>query len=338
MKNALMIGIVAALCGMWLSEVKVTSAKTVAKGKVYYEPDEEPRSVKVPQAPTPLEEPKSAFEDVEKKSAPPRGDAASKVFQVSAGSSTGCAVAVSPDTLLTVWHVANKGPVTVNVDGQAVPGQATPISGANEGDRDGAIIRTQSGGFANTPVRAPKYHEAVTVYGCRTRKAMRGVVSAHNTVSLDLEESGIDLGDSGGAVFATDGSLVGLVSAYEGDARSMNPPPNQRVVKITRGDLFAPQGGYASARPGSIFDPAPQPQQQFQQYQNGNCAPMMQFGNCAPQVRQYSFAVPVPQMQYQMQYQNGNCAPMQSGNCAPMQGGSYYMRSTPRKTTIKIRG
>lgn len=177
----------------------------------------------------------------------------------------GTAVAVAPDTLLTVHHVARYSSAQVAIGGQWVNATVTHPADADDAWRDGAIVKVQGSNLPVMNVRAPVYYEPVTVYGMKTRTKMRGFVSASRYVSLSPESRGIEQGDSGGAVVAADGSLVGIISGNEG--QSMNVPPNNRVVAMTRADYLLPylprrqaaaQAGGVPQPVGSVF-PESQP-------------------------------------------------------------------------------
>lgn len=160
------------------------------------------------------------------------------VFPIKGYNSAGCAVAVAPDTLVTVHHVANYAAAQISTQNQWVNGNVTHPPQADDGLRDGAIVKVPNGQFPSMRVRAPVYYEPVTIYGLSTKVKQRGFVSAARYVSLLPESPGVLSGDSGGAVVADDGCLVGLISGNEGQV--LNVPANTKVVAITRMDYLAP--------------------------------------------------------------------------------------------------
>lgn len=269
----------------------------------------------------------SAFEDSAKSAPPPTASSwVKQVYPIHIGQSSGCAVAVSSDTLLTAWHIVQSGGgyAYVGVNGQWVLGTVQPIQGVQDGSRDGAVIKLQqaNASLQSMKVRGPVYGEEVELFGLKTRTKMKGRVSDARTVSLDPSEQGVSKGDSGGAVVASDGSLVGIIAAFESAQTSLGTPPNQRVVAITRADLFqgfvpmAVSQGFSSS---PFNEPPPfMPEQQPQQ-----------FG-------MFSFTVP------QRNYFSGSCSPGQYGMCAPNQqyqiqpGDSVRFRQTPWRTYFRI--
>lgn len=218
------------------------------------------------EVPEPTEEP-SAFSDIPKEEmkAGPVGAApqASKdwinnVFPIRSTTGSNCsAVAISQDTLLTVYHVAKAGAISVGVNNQWVPATALSIQRVDEGARDGSLLKIPNGRLPAINVRAPQYYEPVTVYGFRTKTAQRGFISAARTVSLLPENQGVGLGDSGGAVVADDGSLVGIINGFESASPAIGTPLNTRVVYMVRGDLFLPYIQRSNAGPGQPMQSAP---------------------------------------------------------------------------------
>lgn len=191
----------------------------------------------------------SAFSDVPKETAVAAGPIAAappvsgpdwtqNVFPIKCYNSAGCAVAVAPDTLVTVHHVANYAAAQISTQNQWVNGNVTHPPQADDGLRDGAIVKVPNGQFPSMRVRAPVYYEPVTIYGLSTKVKQRGYVSAARYVSLMPESPGVVSGDSGGAVVADDGCLVGLISGNEGQV--LNVPSNKKVVAITRMDYLSP--------------------------------------------------------------------------------------------------
>ena len=70
-------------------------------------------------------------------------------------------------------------------------------------------------------VRPVEFGEAVTIYGLTTCEAQRGVYVGDSHVGLETSARGVDFGDSGGGVYGEDGALVGLISAFGDDRRSV---------------------------------------------------------------------------------------------------------------------
>lgn len=262
--------------------------------------------------PAPTAEPPTAFPEVKKEPIPsgPVSNAApgyganwtANVYPISAnGGNVGCAVAISADTLLTVYHVAKFGNVNVGINGAWVPAQVLYVNAADDGLRDGALLKIPNGQLPTLPVRAPKYYEPVTIYGLRTKTQQRGFVSTARTVSLLPDNTGVASGDSGGAVVADDGHLIGIVTGNEAASQAISTPANPRVVYMSRADMYMPllprsaprsgmppsnempplPAGPRAATPNnmqpawnqpSIFDQNPQVQQPYYNYNGApNC-------------------------------------------------------------------
>ncbi len=204
-------------------------------------------------------------------SSPESADWVQNVVPVHSGNSSGCAVAVSPDTLVSVYHVVKYNRAQVEILGTRVTTAVTHPPGVNDLEHDGAYLKVTNTGLPSMRVRAPVYYEPVTIYGLTTKTKQRGFVSNYRIVSLLPEMPGIKSGDSGGAVVADDGCLVGLISGVP--VGYDNIPTNPRLVAFTRLDYLMPhlpKQGMESAKPEvpqpvgplfpnqpSAFDPAP---------------------------------------------------------------------------------
>lgn len=131
---------------------------------------------------------------------------------------------------------------------------ATSVKVEREADTlEAAIARTD---VAGVNVRKQEYGEPVTVYGLTTCKPMNGRAYAE-VVGLEPDEPGVQSGDSGGGVFAKDGSLVGLVSGYGADHRSVvisrlgEPAPLSVSAKQPTPAVVAPRQ-YAPVPSGTV--------------------------------------------------------------------------------------
>lgn len=215
--------------------------------------------------------------------APVATDWLNNVFPAAAyGGKRFCAVAVTPTTLLSASHAAPYANASVGVEGQWISASVTHPPAAGAGQRDAAILTVPNGNFPSMPVRAPRYYEPVTIYGLVSKKPQRGFMSHAWGVSLTPGSPGITAGDSGGAVVADDGSLVGIISGFE-NGNLTGTSHNPLVVYITRADVFlpyipksAPRGaGYGTAKP-SAFDLPPDTSAVFQY----NTTPNTGQGNC----------------------------------------------------------
>lgn len=275
-----------------------------------------------PVASTPPADPPSAFEDVVPPPQEPAGPVASappvagpdwtqNVFPIQCNNNAGCAVAVGPSTLLTVHHVAKYSAAQVSTQGQWVNGTVTLPPQADDILRDGSIITVAGGQFPSMRIRTPVYYEPVTVYGLKTKVKQRGYISAARFVSLPPGSPGVVSGDSGGAVVADDGCLVGLISGHEGQVTTV--PGNTCVVAITRMDYLAPyvprQGMSATAPSNGVPRPV------------GSVFP-----GTADQPSAFDDVPAVNKNQVPVQ-SNQSCT---TGNCATPQQ-MYYYRSTPRQ-------
>lgn len=194
------------------------------------------------------------------------------IHTVKAGDGTGTAVSVAPGILYTAQHVAEhgKGWAYVAVNRKWVLATARPVSDA-DGRRDGAILTIAGAEVPPMQVRAARYREPVTIFGMKSKQKQRGLIVSADMLSLDESEPGVDHGDSGGAVVADDGKLVGILRAYESEEPKLGTPKNRRVVFFTRAEVFNHES--APASPVKTPAPAKQPAAVQPNCQNGQCRP-----------------------------------------------------------------
>ena len=233
----------------------VAKADVSAFGDVPPEPDDTPKPV----AATPV-----ASMPPGVSSSPSSTDWVQNVVPVHSGNSSGCAVAISPDMLLSVYHVVKYNRAQVEILGTRVTTAVQHPPGVNDLEHDGAYLKVTNTGLPSMRVRPPMYYEPVTIYGLATKTKQRGFVSNYRIVSLLPEMPGIRSGDSGGAVVADDGCLVGLISGVPVGFDSI--PTNPRLVAFTRLDYLMPhlpRQGMESSNPevpkpvGPVFPEQP---------------------------------------------------------------------------------
>jgi len=190
----------------------------------------------------------------------PQGEAADawldNLYPVKCGDWSGTAVAIAPDTLLTVHHIVGQSTATIDDHGTARQVVVTYPQGADDFVRDGAVLKLKDGKLPAIKVRKPQYFEAVTVYGLTTKTKYRGIVTGQRTVSLLPDAAGIKNGDSGGAVIADDGTLVGLISGNENDPYGLDKT-DTRIVSILRMDYMLPYVPYESRHASAMQAAAP---------------------------------------------------------------------------------
>jgi hypothetical protein len=154
-----------------------------------------------------------------------RGD---EVVKVTSG---GSAVSVGGGRFVTASHLVEgmrNFKIEVDIDGTWTRGRIATVD-----DRDAAVVTCgDEAGDAHISLGEPRYGQRVTVVGLKSGMAQRGTVSDTRTVSLDVDSSGIQQGDSGGGIFADDGALIGIISA-----RNPNEP---RVVYFTHAEAVSP--------------------------------------------------------------------------------------------------
>lgn len=122
-------------------------------------------------------------------------------------------------------------------------------------------------------LRSPDYMESLCVHGLQSNTDWRGVYSSPRTVSLERSATGTIQGDSGGAVFSADGTLVGIISGYLTDEKrvvtfapvsAFDELLNRPTVAAARSDPVQLQQAPVQNCPDDVCYPTQQPQQQFQ--------------------------------------------------------------------------
>lgn len=197
------------------------------------QPETSPKEAAAPSPEVALVNPGMAVQNVLKATVPQTDTWLQNIVTVTNGAWSGTAVAVAPDTLVSAHHVVKQANVTVtDAAGTTWQGTAAYPDKADDFDRDGAIITVKGGKFPTMLVRAPRYYEPVTIYGLRTKTKQRGLVASGRFVALVPGQPGVEQGDSGGAVVADDGALVGIISGNEGETATA--PRNPLVVTMTR--------------------------------------------------------------------------------------------------------
>lgn len=206
--------------------------------------------------PAPPPSPPSAFADPPQQAAAvAASDWVNNVFPIRCNGHYGCAVSVTPDTLVSVHHVATHAAAQIALSSGTVAANVSHPPGADDGYHDTAVVKVPNGQFPTLQTRSPVYYEPVTVYGLTTKTKQRGYISGIATVSLLPENGGIKSGDSGGAVVADDGCLVGLISGFENNGK-LGFPDNPHVVLITRIDYLLPYIPKNNTKPTNAVKPA----------------------------------------------------------------------------------
>lgn len=152
-------------------------------------------------------------------------DGPSFVHRINVVNRGGSATCIGPGVYITCKHIFEglRG-YQVSIDGQAVEADVTLAP-----NHDVAIVVSRSASTDSRPyvkfdVGSPEYMAECRAFGYGSEKLHKGVISNGDTLSLYAGESGIEQGDSGGAVFC-DGVLVGVI-------RGKNPA-NSRVCYFT---------------------------------------------------------------------------------------------------------
>ena len=102
-------------------------------------------------------------------------------------------------------------------------------------------------------VRPVEFGESVTIYGLTTCEAQRGVYVGDSHVGLETSARGVDFGDSGGGVYGEDGSLVGLISGFGDDRRSVFVSVIGKVEEVqAEAPKAAPEPRPVQSCPGGI--------------------------------------------------------------------------------------
>jgi hypothetical protein len=190
--------------------------------------------------------------------APPPRNWLENVHTVKAGSGTGTAVSVRPDTLYTANHVVDGySTAWIAVNRQWVQATVKPL--ANVGPlRDGALLTIAKGDLPSLQVREPEYDEPVTVFGMRTQRKMKGRVVRVDLVSLNKDEPGVDAGDSGGPIVGDDGCLIGIIKGHANKDDQINAKVDRRVVYFVPAEIFPKDAPNAVAKAQPSNSPAPQ--------------------------------------------------------------------------------
>lgn len=153
----------------------------------------------------------------------------------------GSCVAVAPKIAVTCIHyLKNKKSCDVFVSGKKVNATVIVPPGNEEVFRDSCILLLDEPLTKYVKsVRDSEYAEEVFVYGLTTQMEMPGMIVGNRELALKKEYTGVYEGDSGGGVFAKDGSLVGLISGYEDKIPTLKTDKEHRLVYFTRSDTFS---------------------------------------------------------------------------------------------------
>lgn len=134
---------------------------------------------------------------------------------------TGSCVSLGKGKFLTAAHIflnLQAGYVAeVSVDGE----WHKAVTFAADIKNDTAELTIAKTDIEGVPTRKVQFGEKVTIYGLTTCEAMHGIYAGDKHVGLDQGTNGIDYGDSGGGVYGEDGALVGLISGFGDDRRSV---------------------------------------------------------------------------------------------------------------------
>lgn len=153
----------------------------------------------------------------------------------------GSATCIAPGVYITCKHLFEglRG-YQVSIDGQAVAASVTMAPSHDVA----VVVRIDEASAASVDTGNAPYMAECLAFGFGSNTAHRGVISNDDTLSLHPGESGIEQGDSGGAVFC-DGKLVGVI-------RGKNPD-NDLVC------YFTPLSSVASLIPasGAVVDTQP---------------------------------------------------------------------------------
>jgi len=151
--------------------------------------------------------------------APPIDDAVDAVVVVRAGASSGAAVIVGDGEAVTAAHVVGDADeVSVSVDGRRVTATVTDT----EPGVDLALLRFDTGELPALDLgdQLPEVGTDVYVIGApsATVSVTRGIVSRvteSDAGALVQTDAAVNPGNSGGALIATDGTLLGVVVARD---------------------------------------------------------------------------------------------------------------------------
>lgn len=132
-------------------------------------------------------------------------DVPSFVHRINVANRGGSGTFIAPGVFITCKHLFEglRG-YEVSIDGKSVEASVTLAP-----SHDVAIVQLGSGAAA-VPVGDAAYMAECIAFGFGSETVHRGVISNDDTLSLYAGESGIEQGDSGGAVFC-EGKLVGVI-------------------------------------------------------------------------------------------------------------------------------
>lgn len=136
-------------------------------------------------------------------------------------------VPIEGNRVATVAHLVQG----IRVTQVTVNGRQSRLARHQDHSIDFAVAAYESPRAAR--VRNPKYMERVYVRAMKTGKTMCGLVTCTApmwTVSLEADEDGIQVGDSGSPVYAESGELIGVLHGMHGNRSqgTLNP----RVVRF----------------------------------------------------------------------------------------------------------
>lgn len=155
----------------------------------------------------------------------PIDGAVDAVLVVRAGSSSGAAVVIDDDRAITAAHVVGDADeVTVTVDGQPV--RAT-VTDRNPGV-DLALLTFDAGGLPALDLAGQLPDVGTDVYAIgaptATVSVTRGIVSRvteSDAGALIQTDAAVNPGNSGGALIAADGTLIGVIVARDPNAEGI---------------------------------------------------------------------------------------------------------------------
>lgn len=184
--------------------------------------------------------------------------------------SHGSAVAVAVDKLRTAKHLLDRitnYTIEIQVGESWVSAKASLVA-----KKDLLVLRTEKTELKFVPVRVPTYGERVTVYGLKTKSLAQGqYVGAINAevgnglVPLEIDQTKVEQGDSGGGIFGDDGALLGTISGYMQDS-----PQITSMVPIV---VDPPAPGPFAAAPAPKAAQPPPPAAQSSNCPGGVCRP-----------------------------------------------------------------
>jgi hypothetical protein len=133
---------------------------------------------------------------------------------------SGSCVSVGGGQFFTCAHIADglRPGYVVEIQVEGEWHKTTQYQANIKADVAKAVIAKDVPGVKVRPV---EFGEAVTIYGLTTCEPQSGVYVGDGHVGLERSCKGVDFGDSGGGVYGEDGSLVGLISGFGDDRRSV---------------------------------------------------------------------------------------------------------------------